>query len=93
MPFPIVLILFSKFNINSVMSISKKGIKKSWVIVISIFLYIFKYIFAVLPILIGVLINSSCGSQVFNLISLIVVVLIYPSSSLLSQINLAKKKQ
>lgn len=79
------------FITNGIMSISKKGIKKGWVIVISIFLFIFKYIFAVLPILIGILINVSCGNEIFNLISLIVVVLIYPSSSLLSQISLTKK--
>lgn len=79
------------FITNGIMSISKKGIKKGWVIVISIFLFIFKYIFAVSPILIGILINVSCGNEIFNLISLIVVVLIYPSSSLLSQISLTKK--
>lgn len=90
-PFPTLLILSTMFITNGIMSISKKGIKKGWIIVVSIFLFIFKYIFAVSPILIGILINVSCGNEIFNLISLIVVVLIYPSSSLLSQISLTKK--
>jgi hypothetical protein len=72
------------------MNISKKGIKKGWVITISIFMYIGKYIFAVLPILVGVLINIANGDDIFNLISLIVVVLIYPTSSLLSQFRFMK---
>jgi hypothetical protein len=73
------------------MSASKQGIKKGWVITISIFLYILKYIVAIIPIIIGSLINLYVDDSTFNLFSLIVITLIYPTSSLLSQINFYNK--
>lgn len=92
-PFPILLVLSTKFIMDCVMRVSKNGVKKKWVIVISIFLYIFKYILAILPLLIGVLINTHADINIFNLISLVVVVLIYPTSSLLSQFNFMKENK
>ena len=93
LPFPTIVIWFTKFIIDAVMNTSKKGIKKGWVVTIAILMYMSKYIVAVLPIVIGELINLAVGNEIFSLISLIVVVLIYPTSSLLSQIRITKTNQ
>jgi hypothetical protein len=93
LPFPALLIFFTKFIVNAIMHASKKEIKKAWVIVIAIFLYIFKYIFAIMPIVIGALININTHIEIFNLISLVIVVLIYPTSSLLSQLSFKRKQK
>jgi cytochrome b561 len=84
---------FNKFIIDSLLNLGKTKHKKCEIVTIAIFMHIAKYILIILPIIIGVVINIISDSEIFNLFSLIISALIYPTSSLLSQINLYNKRQ
>jgi hypothetical protein len=83
--FPSLTVLLSYKFTNLIFSFIKNGAQKRQIIVFSMFLFVVKYIVVVMPLIMGLIINGSMHTTMFNPFALVIGALIYPMTTLIVQ--------
>jgi hypothetical protein len=83
--FPTFCVFLSKKMTDFILKFAKTGVRKGQIMFISILLFVLKYIVIVIPLIVGLIVNASTKSMIFNPFALVIAALIYPTTTLIVQ--------
>ncbi|MDR1991250.1 MAG: hypothetical protein LBP70_00765 [Mycoplasmataceae bacterium] len=82
---PTLVVFISQKFTNIIFNYGKKDVQKKQIILLAMCLFVIKYIIIVIPLLIGLIVNLSISSLIFNPFVLVIGALIYPMATLIVQ--------